>query len=237
MLPPSFQGALDALKMAQALLLRIQGDRRRADGTIAASSSASQRSRQTSHPLPTAGLPHQKRGDGNDSPREEQKESSPRASTTTIADVHVHELAAQASRLRDMSRSVKGLLQLATGEVQGALDSTVGLGLTSGNGQQDRSIVPPPAPVAAAAPVVVASMASTQTGEDVPGNGGLETVVEELQVAETAARALQTEKTRLDVELGKVTANLGELQAMLRAKTEQVCVYVVCVVCMHSRVS
>lgn len=127
-------------------------------------------------------------------------------------DTIVSELAVQASRLRGMSGNVKRLLQLAMGEVQGALqDTRESCGLATAGAEHAAGHVSLPQEKTVAA-------ISTQT-ENIKS---LDVVMEELRGSEATARALEAEKARLDVELGKAIDELAGVQEKLREKTSQV---------------
>lgn len=124
--------------------------------------------------------------------------------TTPSPDAHVHELASQASKLRGMSGDLKRLLQVAAGEVQGALEDTRdSLGVA----------------VAAA----TATAVGTQTaGGVIPTKDNVDALEEELCGVKAAARELETQKLRLDDELGGALEELAKIQGLLRDKTAEV---------------
>lgn len=114
-----------------------------------------------------------------------------------------------------MSGGVKRLLQLATGEVQGALEDTmesVGLAATAADERTANGGGAPDPPA-----VVTVTTVATQAGDH-----GADGLVEELRAIEAVARALEREKARLDVELGKAVGELASVRELLRAKTAQV---------------
>lgn len=124
--------------------------------------------------------------------------------TTSSPDAHVHELASQASKLRGMSGDLKRLLQVAAGEVQGALEDTRdSLGVAAG--------------------AATATAVGTQTGGGViPTRDNVDALEEELCGVKVAARELETEKSRLDRELREALGELAEVQGLLRDKTAEV---------------
>ena len=112
-----------------------------------------------------------------------------------------------------MSSNVKRLLQLAAGEVLGALEDTRGsLGAATSTADHARGVLPavPGGKAAAGDPVA-------------PNGAGLDLLTEQLRGANAVARALEADKLRLDDELKKVVAQLAECQEHLRDKTAQVC--------------
>lgn len=140
------------------------------------------------------------------------------APATNDADAHVHELTLQASRLRDMSRSVKGLLQLATGEVEGALEATGNTEIHSSS--RFHGAVPPPVETDRDVRVVTTT---TQTEGVLVGREVVDGLKEELRVADGATKAIQREKARLDEELHRTAVQLAEIREALSNKTAQVC--------------
>lgn len=119
--------------------------------------------------------------------------------------------------LRDMSRSVKGLLQLATGEVEGARQATGDA--VSGGDEHSSGATPPPASSAVARS---AAAATTQTDEEVVGRVAVDKLVEDVRVAQKVAQRLEAEKARLDVALSEATAELAEVRELLSTKATQV---------------
>lgn len=220
--------------MSQALLLRIQRDRGLDGGGGGLSregqplSTESHRTTATTVAEPASAFPIA------------ATMSAPpvQAKTDLPSSTQVHELTVQASRLRDMSRSVKSLLQLATGEVEGALEATsnsVEVPHTSSSSPFQGATVPTSASVvptaAAAAGMVEAgsrrekATATTQTEDGVwwGGREVLDRLKEELGMAKTTTEILQQENARLEQELDRATAQLGEAGEMLDSKTAQVC--------------
>lgn len=195
------QGALDALKLSQELLLKLHR-RSPSDGeTNTINSPDDSAFSQPSNSIPASETPRGKatENDGSDA-------------------AHVQELAAQTSRLRRMSSGVKRLLLLATGEVQGALEDTmesVGLAATAADERTANGggIPDPPA---------LATVATVATVATQVGGHGADSLVEELRTIEAVARALEREKARLDVELGKAAGELASVRDLLTAKTAQV---------------
>eukprot|EP00903_Cladosiphon_okamuranus_P008266 g7956.t1 len=209
-----FQGALEALKLSQELLLRIhrqrQGQHHGTDtndapatasdpnNTTAAATQAQLRQRAPAlapAPAPAA---------------EEEEERRPgveaRASST---DAHVHELAAQASKLRGLSGNVKRLLEIAAGEVQGALEDTRdSLGVAA-------------AATAATATAAVGTQTHRESASAGPTKEEVDALEEQLRDATAAARALEVEKARLDGELGTAVGELSRVQGLLREKTAE----------------
>ena len=123
----------------------------------------------------------------------------------------MHELAAQASRLRGMSGNVKRLLEIAAGEVQGALEDTrdsLGVAASAVAGR------------AAAATAVV----GTQTQQEGvgPSKEEVDALEQQLRGAAESARALEAEKSRLGGELGTAVGELAKVQGLLREKAAEV---------------
>lgn len=217
---PRHQGALEALKLSQELLLRIhrqrQGHRHGTDSnnvpetastpqdTTAAAATATQaQPRQGATAIATATTAAA-------TPAQEEGQRPGAGARPSSTDAHVHELAAQASKLRGMSGNVKRLLEIAAGEVQGALEDT-----------RDSLGVAASASTAAAAATKVVG---TQTQEESVGRTKAEVDALERQLcdATAAARALEVEKSRLDGELGTAAGELAKFQELLREKTAEV---------------
>lgn len=196
------QGALDALKLSQELLLKIQGEQQANESSTMDSPTRPSDARVASAvPLAVTATS----GGGS-------QEGHAAAVSCPPTDTLVSELAVQASRLRGMSGNVKRLLQLAMGEVQGALqDTRESCGLATAETEHAASRMPVPQEKTAAA-------MGTQT-EHIKS---LDVVMEELRGSEATARALEAEKARLDVELGKAIDELEGVQEKLREKTAQV---------------
>ncbi|CAM9394029.1 unnamed protein product, partial [Sphacelaria rigidula] len=192
-----FQGALEALKLSQALLLRIQRDRG-LDGGGGLSREAQPLSTESHRTTATTVAES-----ASAFPIAATMSAPPvQAKTDLPSSTQVHELTVQASRLRDMSRSVKSLLQLATGEVEGALEATS----NSAGSRREKAT------------------ATTQTENGVwwGGREVLDKLKEELGMAKTTTEILQQENARLEQELDRATAQLGEVGEMLDSKTAQV---------------
>lgn len=206
------QGALEALKLSQELLLRIhrqrQGHGGNADNVPAAVSSPQDTTSATTaqaHPRPDATAAAVAAAAA-----EEEEGQQATAGAPSSTDAHVHELAAQASKLRGMSGNVKRLLEIAAGEVQGALEDT-------------RDSLGVAAAAAATAAAAAATEVGTQTQESVgPTKERVGALEERLREATAAARALEVEKSRLDGELGAAAGELAKVQGLLREKTAEV---------------
>ncbi|CAM9440994.1 unnamed protein product [Laminaria digitata] len=211
-----FQGALDALKLSQELLLRIHRKRQSRDGNSDSSAAPPRTCKEAPTPPttlhnranPTQGS--RERPPGAPTVAAAPEESQP-ATTSSPADAHVYELTTQASRLRDMSGNVKRLLQLAAGEVLGALedtrDSFGAAALTAGH------------TVGAAAPPQGGEAAAGDPAA--PRRENLDLLMEQLREAKAVARALEADKMRMDDELGKAMAQLTKAQGHLRDKAAQ----------------
>lgn len=145
------------------------------------------------------------------------------AGGASLTDAHVRELATQASRMRGMSGNVQRLLQLAAGEVQGALEDTrESFGLATADTGRERC-GNSNSKVTAAPAVPVAAAVGTQTGHDSElGRERIDDLLEELRGAEAATRALEADKARLDAELGRAVEEVAGAQRLLREKTAQV---------------
>lgn len=140
------------------------------------------------------------------------EESQP-ASAFSSVDAHVYELTAQASRLRDMSGNVKRLLQLAAGEVLGALEDTRdSFGAATPAAGHTRGAPAPPRGGEAAAENPAA-----------PTRESLDVLMEQLREANAVARALEADKSRMGDELSKAVAKLAKAEGHLRDKAAQVC--------------
>lgn len=211
------QGALDALKLSQELLLRIHRKRQSRDGNSDSSAAPPRGCKEASAPpttLHSRANPAQgsrKRPPG--AAAAPAPEESQPTSASSSADAHVHELTAQASRLRDMSGNVKRLLHLAAGEVLGALEDT-----------RDTFGVATPA-----AGHTRGALAAPQGGEATAGDPAsprgenVDLLMEQLREANAVARSLEAEKARVGDELGKAVAQLAKAQEQLRDKAAQVC--------------
>ncbi len=222
---PTPQGALEALKLSQELLLRIHRQRQGHDKD-AAVPVADSRPQDTAAPSqPTAAEPDQDHlqpdaiaaggvggpgAPGGAAAAAAAREGERSGGSPT--DAHVHELAAQASKLRGMSGNLKRLLEATAGEVQGALEDTRdSLGVAA-------------AAAATAAAATATAAAGTQTEGDLSfTRESVDALEEELRRATAAAGALEAEKSRLDGELGKAAGELSKVQGLLREKTAEVC--------------
>lgn len=211
------QGALEALKLSQELLLRIhrqrQGHHHGTDtnngsatasdpnNATAAVTQAQLRQRVPATATATAAAAA--------TAEEEEQRPGVEARASSSTDAHVHELAAQASKLRGMSGNVKRLLEIAAGEVQGALEDTRdSLGVA-----------------AAATATAATAVAGTQTQQESVGHTKeeVDALEQKLRDATAAARALEAEKSRLDGELGTAVGELAKVRGLLREKTAEVC--------------
>lgn len=226
------QSAVEALKMSQALLLRVYGDRRDRNNLSGPGDPPVKEARNAGHPSAAKALV---RGAPSVLNASEQPSSPPPPIATgsgveAPSNAHVQELTVQATKLRDMTRSVKGLLELATSSVEGGLDgrvdgkSSVGLGgqrSAPGRSSTEGGAV---AEKARGAVAVVAAATQTEGGGEGRDEMRLnQAVLERLRAAEAAAQAFGEEKTRLDAELENTSAELRRLQELLRTKTAQVC--------------
>lgn len=111
-----------------------------------------------------------------------------------------------------MSGNVKRLLEIAAGEVQGALEDTRdSLGVAA-------AAASPPTP----APTTAAVGTQTQQESGGPTREGMDALEEQLRDATAAARALEVEKSRLGGELGTAVGELAKVQGLLREKTAEV---------------
>lgn len=213
------QGALDALKLSQELLLRIHRKRQSRDGNSDSSAAPPRGCKDASAPpttLHSRANPAQgsrERPPGAAAAAAPAPEESQPTSASSSADAHVYELTAQASRLRDMSGNVKRLLQLAAGEVLGALEDT-----------RDSFGAATPA-----AGHMRGTLAAPQGGEAAAGDPAsprrenVDLLMEQLREANAMARSLEAEKARVGDELGKAVAQLAKAQEQLRDKAAQVC--------------
>lgn len=227
---PCQQGALDALKLSQELLVRIHGQRQ-GHGGSADSPAAPVFDAHAATSTQSSG-PRIRTGDLLSS-RERPPEAAARTAATEkvqlsttpslSTDIHVHELTAEAAKLRGMSDNVKRLLQLAVGEVQGALDGTrESFGLATADDGHHRSDATDPQ-LRTGVASATANAVGTQTGDDVVHTReGVDILVEKLREGEAAARALEAENSRLEAELGKALGELASVQELLRDKAAQV---------------
>lgn len=111
-----------------------------------------------------------------------------------------------------MSGNVKRLLQLAAGEVLGALEDT-------------RDSFGAATPAAGNTRGTLAPSQGWEAGAGDPAALRRENVdlTEQLREANSVARALEADKARTDDQLGKAVAQLAEAQGHLRDKAAQVC--------------
>ncbi|CAM9412797.1 unnamed protein product, partial [Ectocarpus sp. 6 AP-2014] len=210
-----FKGALEALKLSQELLLRIHRQRQNnavADPTDTATPAT--------HPAAAPAPKHHHQPDAatqesHPGATEETPSAAPAelaatagerptsAATSSLStDAHVHELAAQASKLRGMSGNVKRLLQLAAGEVQGALEDTRdSLGVAG----------------------ATAATVGTQTAEGLDGPTREEVECLEQQVVrmKAEAQAREADKSRLSGELSAAVGELTKVQGLLEDKMSE----------------
>lgn len=207
-LTPS-QGAVDTLKMSQELLLRVCGkerDRESCGEAGSPSSSGENRPSESAHGKP----------DG----RSPTSTSGPAASPNA----HVHELDAQATRLRGMTQSVRGLLRSMPERDQGEVED----GSRPVPGRGPKREVPCVPPVEA----VVGDGTGGGRGSAVPaakqaeGDGReckhLDAALGELRIAEGKVEGLQAEEARLNAEIERASTELSRVQELLNAKAKQV---------------
>ncbi|CAN0527810.1 unnamed protein product, partial [Ectocarpus sp. 12 AP-2014] len=210
-----FKGALEALKLSQELLLRIH--RQRQNNAVA---DPSDTATPATHPAAAPAPKHHHQPDAatqesHPGATEETPSAAPAdlaaaagerptsAATSSLStDAHVHELAAQASKLRGMSGNVKRLLQLAAGEVQGALEDTRdSLGVAG----------------------ATAATVGTQTaqGLDGPTREEVECLEQQVVRMKAEAQALEAEKSRLSDELSAAVGELTKIQGLLGDKMSE----------------
>lgn len=112
-----------------------------------------------------------------------------------------------------MSGNVKRLLQLAAGEVLGALEDTRdSFGAATPAAGHTRGAPAPPRGGEAAAENPAA-----------PTRESLDVLMEQLREANAVARALEADKSRMGDELSKAVAKLAKAEGHLRDKAAQVC--------------
>lgn len=231
-----YQGALDALKLSQKLLLEFHAQRQCADGNTRSPAAAAalsdadpaistQQARELgSHDHVSRDSPGALQESATPGSEAEQRQAASAAEAVALTapplptDDHVHELTAQASRLHGMSDNVKRLLQMAAGEVQSALEDTrEAFGLAPADDGHQRDVV------SGGLPVVASATAGTQTRVDVvSAQQSADAVAEDVRRMEAASHAPEIEKARLDLELEKVVGELAHTQNLLRHKTAQV---------------
>lgn len=201
--------------MSQELLLRIhrqrQGHDTGADSVPAAASNPQNTTAAAAQARPRPGAAAAATATATATATVEEGEGQRPAAGggASSTDAHVHELAAQASKLRGMSGNVKRLLEIAAGEVQGALEDT-----------RDSLGVAAAAAATATAP---ATAVGAQKQESVgPMKESVDALEEELRDSTAAARALEAEKSRLGRELGTAVGELAKVQGLLREKAAEV---------------
>lgn len=212
---------MDALKLSQALLLRIHEQSQRYGSTGGIPKTSKNTPTGTS-PQPTKSKNYV--GDARALSGMLLEASSLSAAAgegqsaiaSSATDAHVHELMAQASRLRGVSSNVKRLLQLAAGEVQGVLEDTrESFGLATTVDGKNKS---------SSDPQVGTLSMGTQTEDDPSGKTRVEVLMEELRGAGAAVKALEAEKIRVETKLSQSAVELAKVQELLRGRTAQVCV-------------
>ena len=111
-----------------------------------------------------------------------------------------------------MSGNVKRLLQLAAGEVLGALEDTRDSfgAATPASGHPREALAPSQGWEAGAGDPAA------------PRRENVDILTEQLREANSVARALEADKARTDDQLGKAVAQLAEAQEHLRDKAAQV---------------